>query len=170
MTFVVLHKLRVSGILLWTFFAIGCNPTTRNKVTVVLGLTNNMNFKCIGQVAGVCGPDDKTSAVQIAGIFATEPECQGLKLRRLTEQELKTPINQLQLAVNLFDLFYEGTPHAETYNGTGKGEDEGWLLIFNGPKGHFSLRVKTQPDAVRRVCIAAKGQGGELDVSFGSGQ
>jgi hypothetical protein len=102
--------------------------------------------------------------VEIAGVFATEPDCQGLKLRGLTEQERNTPSNQLPL---LFELFYEGSPHADSYYGTGKGEDEGWMLLFNGPNGHFSAKVKTERDAVRRVCLAAKGQGGAIDESVG---
>ena len=101
---------------------------------------------------------------EIAGVFATEPDCQGLKLRGLTEQERSTPSNQLPL---LFDLFYEGTPRADYYNGTGKGEDEGWMLLFNGPNGHFSAVAKTERDAVRRVCLAAKGRGAEIDKSVG---
>jgi len=74
-----------------------------------------------------------------------------------------TSSNQLPL---LFELFYEGSPHADFYNGTGKGEDEGWMLTFNGPNGHFSARVKTERDAVRRVCLATRGQGGTVDKSL----
>ena len=130
--------------------------------TVLLGLTANVNSKCIGHAAGLCGPERKILPVEIAGAFATEPECRGLKLRGLTEQERKTPSNQLPL---LFNLFYEGNPHADLYNGTGKGEDEGWILSFNGPNGFFSARVKTERDAVRGVCLATKGRGGMVDES-----
>ena len=102
--------------------------------------------------------------VEIAGVFATEPDCQGLKLRGLTETERGIPGNQLPL---LFDLYYEGKPHTDFYNGTGRGEDEGWMFTFNGPKGHFSANVKTEQDAVRRVCLATKGKGAAIDGSGG---
>ena len=64
----------------------------------------------------------------------------------------------------LLDLYYTGT-HEQTY--TGKGEDEGWMLAFNGPKRHFSEKVKTERDAVKLVCRAANGQGGAVDASVG---
>jgi hypothetical protein len=128
-----MNKLSGLGVQLLTFFAVGCNPTAgRKNITVLLGVTKNVNTKCIGHTSGLCGPED--IATEVAGVFATEPECQGLKLRGLTEQERSTPSNRLPF---LFELFYEGTPHAETYSGTGKGEGEGFLLSFNGPKGQF---------------------------------
>ncbi|MBS1857260.1 MAG: hypothetical protein JST11_17965 [Acidobacteria bacterium] len=147
--------------MLLAFMASGCHqsPALKNR-TIILGLTENMNTKCIGHESGLCGPERKMFPVEVAGIFATEPECEGLKLRGLTLQEGNTPSLQIPL---LFDLYYEGTPHADRYYGTGKGEDEGWMLSFNGPNGHFSARVKTEAEAVRRVCLAAKGKGGRVD-------
>jgi hypothetical protein len=100
--------------------------------------------------------------IEIAGVFATEPECQGLKLRGLREQEEKTPMDQLPL---VFNLFYEDyRPHTDLYQG--KGENEGWRLWFNGPDGHFEAWLKTERDAVRGVCVAAKGKGGKVDKSL----
>jgi hypothetical protein len=60
-------------------------------------------------------------------------------------------------------LSYEGRPHTldhGMYRGTG--EDEGWRFWFNGPNGHFVAWVKTERDAVRGVCVAAKGRAGRL--------
>lgn len=51
--------------------------------------------------------------------------------------------------------------------GNGKGEDEGWMFTFNGPKGHFSAKVRTEHELVSRVCKAAKGLGAEVDESVG---
>jgi hypothetical protein len=158
------ESMRWLGILL-AISAACCNRSApQQRTAVLLGVTRNLNSKCIGHTAGLCGPEATKLPVEIAGVFATEPDCQGLTLRGLTKQEEETPSNKLPF---LFDLFYEGSPHTDRYYGTGKDEDEGWMLMFNGPNGHFSARVKTERDAVRRVCLAAKGQGGKIDASVG---
>jgi hypothetical protein len=164
--FVALIGLFIVAVMSQAISASGCNTNTWQKHnTILLGLTKNMNLACIGHAQGLCGPEDEVLPTEIAGIFATEPDCRGLRLRGLTKQELGTPGNQLPL---YFELWYVGRPHAEPYMGTGKGEDEGWMLQFNGPHGYFSAKVKTESDAVRRVCLATKGQGGEIDESVGS--
>jgi hypothetical protein len=163
--FVALIGLVIVAVMLQAISASGCNTNTWQKHnTILLGLTKNMNVLCVG-AQGLCGPSDEALPAEIAGIFGTETDCRGLRLRGLTQQERGTPGNQLPL---LFDLTYVGRPHAEPYTGTGKGEDEGWIVLFNGPHGYFSARVKTERDAVRLVCLATKGQGGEIDESVGN--
>jgi hypothetical protein len=143
-------------------FGSGCSKNTSPaNNTVLLGLTENFNVKCGGHTAGLCGPQAETISIQVKGLFATEPDCRGLNLRALTEQERATPSGQLPL---LFELYYVGT-HADYYEGAGKGEDEGWLLSFNGPNGYFVANTNTESDAVRRVCLAAKGLGGKIEKS-----
>jgi hypothetical protein len=110
------------------------------------------------------GPEDKLMPVVIAGIFATEPDCQGIKLRALTEKERSTPRNQLPF---LLDVYYMGTHNNQSYMGNGKGEDEGWSFSFNGPRGHFTADARTEQELVGRVCKAAKGLGAEIDKSVG---
>lgn len=159
-------KLRsVKSVIIAALLLTGCERIERSqKITVILGVTANMNSKCVGHAEGLCGTEDEMLPLEIAGVFATEPDCQGLKLRGLAKQESSTPSNQVPL---LFDLYYEGSPHGESYAGTGKGEDEGWKFSFNGPHGHFSAWSRTEREAIRRMCLAAKGQGGEVDSSVG---
>lgn len=140
-----------------------CEQSKQQNPTVLLGGTYNTNGKCVGHASGLCGTEKEMLLTEIAGVFATEPECQGLRLRGLTEQERGTPGNQLPL---LLDVYYEGT-HTKPYMGTGKGEDEGWMFTFNGPRGHFSAKVRTERELVSRVCKAAKGLGAEIDKSVG---
>jgi hypothetical protein len=135
---------------------------TRNQ-TVLLGAAYNTNGKCIGHATGLCGTEQDMLPTEIAGVFATEPDCQGLRLRGLTEPEKSTPGNKLPL---LLYVYYEGT-HTQSYMGTGKGEDEGWTFTFNGPRGHFLARARTEHELVSRVCKAAKGLGAEIDSSVG---
>jgi hypothetical protein len=135
---------------------------TENK-TILLGGTYNMNTTCVGHAEGLCGTEGKMLPTEIAGIFATEPDCQGLRLRGLTDKERGTPSNQLPL---LLDVYYEGT-RKDRYMGNGKSEDEGWMLTFNGPQGHFSASVRTEHELVSRVCKAAKGLGAEIDHTVG---
>jgi hypothetical protein len=151
-------------LLLLTMLLLSTSCNSQPNKTILLGLTDNSNGKCVGHASGLCGPEREAIRTEVAGVFASEPSCQGLKLRGLTEEERGVPSNKLPL---LLQLLYEGTPHASYYMGTGKGEDQGWSLMFNGPKGHFSARVKTERDAVRQVCLAAKGEGGEVDPSVG---
>lgn len=132
--------------------------------TILLGGTYNMNGKCVGHSEGLCGPEDKMMPVVLAGIFATEPDCQGIKLRALTEKERGTPRNQLPF---LLDVYYVGTHNNQSYMGNGKGEDEGWSFSFNGPHGHFTADARTDHELVSRVCKAAKGLGAEIDHSVG---
>lgn len=139
-----------------------CQSAQQSR-TVLLGGAHNMNGKCVGHAAGLCGTEEKMLPTEIAGIFATETDCQGLHLRGLTDAERNTPGNQLPL---LLDVYYEGT-HAQPYLGTGKGEDEGWMFTFNGPQGHFSATVRTEHELVSSVCKAAKGLGAEIDKSVG---
>jgi hypothetical protein len=140
-----------------------CNNSEPLSPTVLLGGTYNTNNKCAGHARGLCGTEDEMLPTEIAGTFATEPGCQGVRLRRLTEQERSTPGNKLPLLLN---VFYEGT-HIEPYMGTGKGEDEGWMFMFNGPHGHFSAKVRTEREMVSKVCTAAKGLGADIDSSVG---
>jgi len=128
------------------------------SVTVLLGGTYNINNKCIGHAAHLCGPENTSLPSELAGVFATESDCQGIRLRGLTNQEQKTPVNQLPL---LLEVFYIGT-QTESYTGDGKNESDGWMFNFNGPRGYFSAKSRTESDMVRRVCKAAKGQGAEI--------
>ena len=84
-------------------------------------------------------------------------------MRGLTDKERSTPSNQIPL---LLDVFYEGT-HAESYMGTGKGEHEGWMFMFNGPRGHFMAKARTENELASRVCKAAKGLGADIDNTVG---
>jgi hypothetical protein len=146
----------------------GCSKSVPSQtVTVLLGGTNNINGKCVGHAERLCGPEREMLPTEIAGAFATEPDCQGIRLRGLTEQERQTPGNQLPL---LLDVFYEGTHigiHSESYMGNGKDESEGWMFTFNGPHGHFGAKARTESEMVSRVCKSAKGQGAEIDTSVG---
>jgi hypothetical protein len=148
-----------------SILACGCNkkPLSGN-VTILLGSTDNMNSMCIGHASGLCGPEGQELRTGVAGIFATEPDCSGLALRALTDKESGAPSNQLPL---LLDLYYVGSPRADHYTGTGKDEDKGWMYTFNGPEGHFSATVRTEREAVRAACMAAKGLGGSVDPSVG---
>jgi hypothetical protein len=142
----------------------GCSKGVPSQtVNVLLGGTYNINGKCIGHAEHLCGPENEMLPAEISGVFATEPDCRGIRLRGLTEQERQTPGNQLPL---LLDVFYEGA-HTETYTGNGKGESEGWMFTFNGPHGHFSAKARTESEMVSRVCKAAKSQGAEIDTSVG---
>ena len=143
----------------------GCRNGTPST-TVLLGETANINNECVGHAQGLCGPENPALPVEIAGIFATEPDCRGVRLRGLTEQEKQTPANQLPL---LLDVFYQGTRNEE-YMGDGRNEDEGWMFTFNGPRGHFSATVRTESEMVSRVCKAARGLGGDIDPSVGYGK
>jgi hypothetical protein len=144
---------------------VGCNKSTsaHANVTVLLGLAKNMNNHCVGHAAGLCGTEDEMLPTEIAGVFATEPDCQGIRLRGLIEKERSTPSNQLPL---LLDVYYEGN-RSEPYSGTGKNETEGWMFTFNGPRGFFSGKARTEHEMVSRVCKAAKGLGADIDPSVG---
>jgi hypothetical protein len=102
---------------------------------------------------------------EIAGVFATEPDCQGVRVQGLTAKESSsTPGDQIPL---LLDVYYQGTHNNQPYMGTGKDETEGWMFTFNGPHGHFAANVRTEQDMVKRVCMAAKGLGADVDKSVG---
>jgi hypothetical protein len=121
-----------------------------------------MNNKCAGHAQHLCGPEDEEMPIEIAGVFASEPTCSGIRLRGLTEQERRTPGNKLPL---LLDIFYVGT-HTEQYMGTGKSEKEGWEFSFNGPRGHFSGYARSDNEMVQKICKAARGQGADIDTSL----
>lgn len=140
-----------------------CQQSAPESKTILLGGTHNMNNMCVGHADGLCGTEDKMLPTELAGVFATEPDCQGIRLRGLTEQERGTPSNQLPL---LLDVYYEGT-RKDHYMGNGKDENEGWMFTFNGPQGHFAATVRTEHELVSRVCKAAKGLGAEIDKSVG---
>jgi hypothetical protein len=121
----------------------GCSKSAPSQtVTVLLGGTYNINGKCVGHAEHLCGPEQEMLPTEISGVFATEPDCRGIRLRGLTEQERQTLSIQLPL---LLDVFYEGT-HTETYMGNGKDESEGWIFTFNGPHGHFSAKARTESE------------------------
>jgi len=147
---------------LLTVTVTSCQEPELQNTTLLLSAYNN-NAKCIGHAEGLCGSEEKELMTEIAGTFATEPDCHGLRLRGLTEKERSMPGNQLPL---LLAVFYEGT-HTQSYWGNGKGEDEGFMFIFNGPRGHFSGKSRTERELVSRVCKAAKGLGAEIDDSVG---
>lgn len=130
---------------------------------LVLLSTYNVNSKCIGHATHLCGPEKESLITEIAGVFATEPTCEGIRLRGLNEKEASTPTGQLPLLVQ---AFYEGT-HSKPYMGTGKNENEGWMFTFNGPHGHFSATARTEQEIASRVCSAAKGHGAEIDKNVG---
>jgi len=153
---------RLSAVVL-LLIATGCKRSAPESKTILLGGTYNMNTKCVGHADGLCGTEQNMLPTEIAGVFATEPDCQGVRLRGLTEKERGTPSNQLPL---LLDVYYEGT-RKDRYMGNGKGEDEGWMFTFNGPRGHFSANVRTEHELVSRVCKAAKGLGAEIDHTVG---
>ena len=143
--------------------ATSCQEPELRNTTVLLGGAYNTNDKCVGHADGLCGPEKEMLPTEIAGTFATEPDCQGIRLRGLSEKERSTPANQLPL---LLDVYYEGT-HTQSYMGTGKGEDEGWMFTLNGPRGHFSAKARTEQELISRVCKAAKGLGAQIDESVG---
>jgi hypothetical protein len=108
-----------------------CDSHPTNS-TVLLGITENLNWKCVGHASDLCGPEKVTISTQAAGVFASEPSCKGLRLRGLTEVERTVPSNKLPL---LFELFYQGTPHAQSYMGTGKAKTKDGCLRSTVPKG-----------------------------------
>jgi hypothetical protein len=140
-----------------------CEKRPPATPTIVLSGTYNMNNKCVGHASGLCGTEDNMLPTEIAGVFATEPGCEGVHLRGLTDKERSTPIKDIPLHL---DIFYEGT-RTEPYMGTGKGETDGWMFSFNGPRGHFSGKARTEQEIATRVCRAAKGLGAEIDSSVG---
>ena len=130
--------------------------------TVVLFNTGNMNNSCVGMSKGLCGPDKENIARSFTGLFGSESECGRLGLRRLHPNEENTPQNQIPLSAT---VIYAGHRN-DTYIGTGEHEDTGWIFNFVGPNGFISGQTETEQEAVRRVCIAAKGNGGSVqDVS-----
>jgi hypothetical protein len=150
-------------ILLLVVVATGCRQAPLQNKTVLLAGAYNMNGKCIGHARGLCGAEKELLPTEIAGVFATEPDCQGIRLRRLTDKERTTPGDQLPL---LLYVYYEGS-HTQPYVGTGIGENEGWWFQFNGPRGHFSAKTRTEQELVSEVCKATKGLGAEIDKSVG---
>jgi len=155
-----MHRLFVFAVLL---IVTSCHRSEQETKTILLGGTYNVNTKCVGHAEGLCGTEGKMMPTEIAGVFATEPDCQGLRLRGLTEKERATPSNQLPL---LLDVYYEGS-RKQPYMGTGKGEDEGWMFTFNGPQGRFSATARTEHKLVSRVCKATRGLGAEIDHTVG---
>lgn len=145
----------------------GCQRTPRSQPAnpiVILGSAVNMNNKCVGHAEHLCGPEDERLPNEIAGIFATEPKCEGVTLRGLTKEEETAPSNQIPL---LLDVYYVGSHANIPYNGTGQNETEGWMFTFNGPHGHFSANARTEQELVNMVCNAAKGLGSDIDKSVG---
>jgi len=90
-----------------------CQQSAPRNQTVLLGGAYNMNGKCIGHATGLCGTEKDMLPTEIAGVFATEPDCQGVRLRGLTEPEKSTPGDKLPV---LLYVYYEGT-HAQPYMG-----------------------------------------------------
>jgi hypothetical protein len=88
-----LNRLHVFAVLLISS-AYQEREAIENK-TILLGGTYNMNTKCGGHAEGLCGTEGRMLPTEIAGIFATEPDCQGPRLRGLTDKERGTPSNQL---------------------------------------------------------------------------
>jgi hypothetical protein len=140
-----------------------CHNGARPVRTIILGSTLNINMKCAGHAQGLCGPEEKMLPVEIAGVFATEPDCQRIRLRGLTDKERSTPSNHIPL---LLEVYYQGT-RGTSYMGTGQGETQGWMFTFNGPHGHFSATAITEHEMVSRVCKAAEGLGAEIDPTVG---
>ena len=87
---------------------------------IILGKAINVNSKCVGHAEHLCGPEDETLSNEIAGVFATEPNCQGVTLRGLRKQEETTPSNQIPL---LLYVYYQGTRGDETLQRKRKGRD-----------------------------------------------
>ena len=51
--------------------------------------------------------------------------------------------------------------------GNGKDEIEGWMFTFNGPHGCFAANARTEQVMVKKVCMAARGLGADIDKSVG---
>jgi hypothetical protein len=150
-------KTRVAAQFVFMLITVACESPKQNN-TILLAGTYNVNGKCVGHATGLCGTEQENLPAEIEGVFATEPDCRGLKLRGLTEKERNIPTNQLPLSLN---IFYEGT-HTGPYMGTGKGEGQGWRFTFNGPNGYFSSKAKTESEMVRGVCNATRGSGAQI--------
>jgi hypothetical protein len=127
--------------------------------TVLLGGVYNLNSKCVGHAAGLCGPEDHVIRSNFESAFATESDCEGLIVRGLNNEENKTSIRALR---NYVSLNYIGKPRADSYEGTGNDENGDWTFMFNGANGIINGQVGSEEEVVRRVCRAAKNRGGEV--------
>ena len=142
----------------------GCYRLSETERTVLLGGVHNTNSKCVGHADGLCGPEDQSIRQNFESAFATDSDCEGLKVRELTREEGQVPIRNLR---NYVSLEYVGKPHSDPYYGTGKGENGDWTFLLNGPDGIISGTVGTEEEAVRRACRAVKGRGGEVQSNSG---
>jgi hypothetical protein len=127
--------------------------------TVLLGGVYNLNSKCVGHAADLCGPEDHVIRSNFESAFATESDCEGLIVRGLNNEENKTSIRDLR---NYVSLNYVGKPRADSYEGTGNDENGDWTFMFNGANGIINGQVGSEEEVVRRVCRAAKNRGGEV--------
>jgi hypothetical protein len=130
----------------------------RKNGTIILAGAYNTNGKCIGHAGGLCGLEKENLTIEIEGVFATEPDCTGLRLRRFDEKRDNRKLYELPLALS---VYYEGT-HIQPYMGTGQGENVGWRYDFNGPNGYFSANARTEHELAKRVCSVAKGSGAQI--------
>jgi hypothetical protein len=149
-----LKFIAISAVLYFT----ACNHPA--AVTVVLGAALNANITCIGHAQGLCGTEKDLLPTEIAGVFASEPDCEGIRLRRLADKETVAGLPRL------LNVYYMGS-RKDRYMGTGKDENEGWMFTFNGPNGHFAAHSRTELEMIKRVCTAAKGLGANIDNSVG---
>jgi hypothetical protein len=127
--------------------------------TVLLGGVYNLNSRCVGHAAGLCGPEDQTIRSNFESAFATEPDCEELIVRGLNSEENKTPIRALK---NYVSVNYVGKPHVDSYEGTGKDENGDWTFMVNGANGNINGQVGSEEEVVRRVCRAVRNRGGEV--------
>jgi hypothetical protein len=127
--------------------------------TVLLGGMYNLNSKCVGHADGLCGPEDEVIRSNFESMFAAEPDCEGLILRGLSNEENKTPVRALR---NYVSLNYVGKPHTDSYEGTGKDENGDWTFTVNTANGFINGHVGSEEEVVRRVCRAVKSRGGEV--------
>jgi hypothetical protein len=127
--------------------------------TILLGGVFNTNGKCVGHADGLCGPEDQVIRSNFESTFATEPDCEGLIVRGLNNEENETSIRALR---NYVSLNYVGNPRADSYEGTGKDENGDWTFMVNGANGIINGQVGSEEEVVRRVCRAVKNRGGEV--------
>jgi predicted small secreted protein len=88
---------------------------------------------------------------QITYVFATEPDCQGIPLRGITEKEAyQSP----PLIPNMLTVYYGKEPSAGA---------ESWKFSFFGPNGTLSTTTHTR-EMVHTACRSAKGLGADIDI------
>ena len=127
---------------------VACDRITRPAFQVIkMGTPYNMWWSCVGHASHQCGPEKEEIDQGFSAAFASEPECHGLQLRPLTEQERGTVIRDIDGYLEIMFL----SPGQWSYS-----------LNLNGR--FLRATANNEREIARQVCRIAKGAGGNLDV------